>query len=29
MYGICKVLKDMVINCPQFGHILAAINTLT
>ena len=29
MYAICKVDKDMVRNCQQFGPILAAINTLT
>ena len=27
MYGLCKVHKDIIDNCPSFGPILSAINT--
>ena len=27
MYGLCKVRKDIIDNCPPFGPILSAINT--
>ena len=29
MYGLCKVHKDIIENCPQFLPILSAINTPT
>ena len=29
MYGLCKVHKDIIDNCPPFRPILSAINTLT
>ena len=29
MYGLCKVHKDIIDNCPRFRPILSAINTPT
>ena len=29
MYGLCKVHKDIIDNCPPFGPILSAITTPT
>ena len=29
MYGLCKVHKDIIDNCPNFRPILSAINTLS
>ena len=29
MYGLCKVHKDVINNCPPFRPILSAINTPT
>ena len=29
MYGLCKVHKDIINNCPPFRPILSAINILT
>ena len=29
MYGLCKVDKDIIENCPPFRPILSAINTPT
>ena len=29
MYGICKVHKDIINNCPTFRTILSAVNTPT
>ena len=29
MHGLCKVLKDIIDNCPPFRPILSAINTTT